>query len=194
MHTIFHRAHNSFANGLAKIKPDWDDKMLYQNERKILIGVWQNIVFGEYLPLIIGQPAIENYKIDVTDTYNEKTDATTTNEGGIAFRFGHSTVSRLIALQDEDYSLSMPPETFKDHYFLTKLYHIFDGRGREDVFRWTVDSACQKMDRGRDHGFPGYNAYRRYCGHDPARDFSTMRGGLVNMDSDVASLLQKVYR
>ncbi|KAH3716256.1 hypothetical protein DPMN_058975 [Dreissena polymorpha] len=59
MHTIFHRAHTNFANGLAKINTDWDDEMLYQNARKILIGVWQNIVYGEYLPLIIGQPAMK---------------------------------------------------------------------------------------------------------------------------------------
>ncbi|XP_052247875.1 chorion peroxidase-like [Dreissena polymorpha] len=151
-HTLLHRAHNIFARGLAFVNPHWKDEELFQNARKILVGIWQKIVYGDYLPLIVGEQAMKSHNINISpdgykETYNVNTDATVTNEGGIAFRFGHSNIHRMMVLQDQDYKLSMTPEPLQLSYFKCKWYHAFNGRGHEDVLRWTADAACPRSDR-----------------------------------------------
>lgn len=64
-HTIFMRGHNSIAAGLSKVNAHWGDEILYQIARKIMIGVWQNIVYGEYLPQTIGRSAMSSSNIQL---------------------------------------------------------------------------------------------------------------------------------
>ena len=52
--TLFLREHNRIANELARINPRWDDNRLFFEARKILIGIYQNIIYSEWLPAIIG--------------------------------------------------------------------------------------------------------------------------------------------
>ncbi|KAH3707333.1 chorion peroxidase-like [Dreissena polymorpha] len=225
-HTIFMRGHNSIATGLSNVNPHWGDEMLYQIAKKILIGVWQNIVYGEYLPQTIGLAAMVSNNIQLApkgykDTYNPLVDATTLNVGGLAFRFGHSTVRRDIALLDKHYKNPTPPEPLYNHFFKVPLYHAFNGQAIDDMLRWTsnakssgldrylepsvqqmlykddtgevLDLASFNIQRGRDHGLSGYNAYRHVCGLSVAKHFGTGPGGLVDMDPDTAMHLKKIY-
>ena len=52
--TLFMREHNRIATELARINPRWDDNRLFFEARKILIGIYQNIIYSEWLPAIIG--------------------------------------------------------------------------------------------------------------------------------------------
>ena len=47
--------------------------------------------------------------------------------------------------------------------------HLFDGDTR------SMDLVSLNIQRGRDHGLPGYNQYRRLCGLGRADSFTDLR-------------------
>lgn len=65
IHTVFMREHNRIADGLAALNPNWDDERLFQEARRILIAVWQKIVYAEYLPLVLGTYTMRKYDLGV---------------------------------------------------------------------------------------------------------------------------------
>ncbi|XP_061182767.1 peroxidase-like protein [Saccostrea echinata] len=58
----------------------------------------------------------------------------------------------------------------------------------------SFDLPAMNIQRGRDHGLPGYNVYREWCGLPRARHFGTWKLGLVDHDGREAAKLRSVYR
>merc|ERR1712080_256035 len=75
------------------------DELIYQNARRILIAEWQNIIYSEWLPLIIGKKRLDsfNLKLDEDRRYNNTIDPSIlASFSTAAFRFGHSLVDSTI--------------------------------------------------------------------------------------------------
>ena len=100
MHTLFMREHNRIATILTSINPSWDDNRLFQETRKILIGMYQHIIYNEWLPATMGVPTTPDLVPTPLNTYFTGYDPTVNpslaNEFATAtLRFGHSAVNRL---------------------------------------------------------------------------------------------------
>lgn len=54
LYTIFLRAHNRIAKELAKEHPTWNDSQLFAYARRINIGIYQKIVYREWLNVVLG--------------------------------------------------------------------------------------------------------------------------------------------
>lgn len=53
--TLFLRQHNRIATRLAALNPKWNDTIIFYEARKILLGIYQHIIFNEYIPATIGK-------------------------------------------------------------------------------------------------------------------------------------------
>lgn len=47
--------HNYLAMSLHKNNPHWNDNTLFNEARRILIAMYQIIIYEEYLPIVIGK-------------------------------------------------------------------------------------------------------------------------------------------
>ncbi len=87
--TLFMREHNFWVEKLKAQHPRWSGDQLYNMAKAITTAEYQNIVYTEYLPLLLGPGALGPYK-----GYDPKVNAQVTQEFSTsAFRMGHSEVS-----------------------------------------------------------------------------------------------------
>ncbi|XP_036251281.2 myeloperoxidase-like [Molothrus ater] len=192
MHTLFVREHNRLARELRKLNPHWDGEKLYQESRKIVIAINQIITYRDYLPLLLAEETSK--WIPLYSGYNEKVDPRASNVFSLAFRFGHTSVQPFVSRLNESFqplcsSSHVPLHlTFcapwrivmeggidplirgmvVDHAKLMKQNQLLIEELQNHLFEQTevmgLDLGAMNMQRGRDHGLPGYNAWRGFCG------------------------------
>jgi hypothetical protein len=98
LQTLFMRNHNRIANALAQLNPTWTDQQLFQEARKINIGDYQNIIYTQYLPALLGAHAMPSYT-----GYDSTVDPSIATEfSTVGFRFGHSMLNNLVARDAND--------------------------------------------------------------------------------------------
>ena len=88
LHTLFLRQHNAVAKKLKEFHPNYSDEQLFQETRKIVIGIFQRITYEEWLPKVIGEGTLSKYA-----GYNDEVDPTMHNAAATAaLRFGHAFI------------------------------------------------------------------------------------------------------
>jgi peroxidase len=86
--TLFMREHNFWVGALRSQHPDWTGDQLYNMAKAITTAEYQNIIYQEYLPLLLG-PVLRPYR-----GYDPSVNAQVTQEfSTAAFRMGHSEIS-----------------------------------------------------------------------------------------------------
>jgi hypothetical protein len=219
--TIFLREHNRIARELQRQHPSWSSDDLYQTARKIVIAVYNNIIYNEYLPALLGPSLIKLYGLDPQRKgyfygYNENIYPQVINEfATAAFRYGHTQVAHTSHAASRTYKLSDPvPITqylFNNEYYRDSMDNIirgtlvdrsyganpqvneyfqdwlFNGVFRTDSKRWSLPAL--NIQRGRDHGLPGYNLYREKCGLNRAYKFEDF----ANIPTNVIEKFKLLY-
>ena len=63
MQEVWMREHNRITDYFIKLNPHWSDDRLYEESRKITIGIMQHITYNEFVPLLLGKqiPPIISY-------------------------------------------------------------------------------------------------------------------------------------
>ncbi len=98
MHALWVREHNRLAKEIKKSAPGLSDEILYQEARRLVIAQMQNIVYNEYLPIILGPSFRGVGSTSVFGTeYESNVDPSIENGfATAAFRFGHSMIQGLV--------------------------------------------------------------------------------------------------
>ncbi|MCA9198770.1 MAG: hypothetical protein KDA87_14575, partial [Planctomycetales bacterium] len=182
LHTLLVREHNRLATQFQTANPTWTDERIFQEARRTVGAIIQQITYSEYLPLLLGAnaiPAYTGYKSDVRP-----------DESGLfavaAFRVGHTQLgSEVQRLGANGQTLPGGPLALKDAFFTPTPVQT---DGIEPYLRGMAGTAAQEIDtqlvddvrnflfgpagsggldlaslniqRGRDMGLPSYNQAR----------------------------------
>lgn len=221
MHTLWLREHNRIAAKLALLNPHWDDEMLYQEARRIVIAEIQHITYNEWLPLVLGLKYAKKFGLQLKKTgfssdFSEDVNPSVSNSfATAAMRFRMSMIPGTIGLFDEDRNTNKSlqlkdnfnqPETIEELEHLDSLVrglatqrsHKRDLYYDSDLIQmlyktngqFGMDVLSLDIQRGRDHGLPGYNHYRKLCGLPAAKSFN---GFLDVMSKATVAKLKNLY-
>ena len=124
MHSLFLNEHNRIATLLKEKNQNFSDEEIYQIVRKVIGAELQNIVYSEFLPVVLGSEAVAKFNLKLPElesgetVYDPAVNPTVANEfATVAFRFGHSLIPNQI-LPDlspiRTHSISCP---MKDNFF-----------------------------------------------------------------------------
>jgi peroxidase len=118
---LFMREHNFWATTLKSQHPNWSGDQLYRMAKAITTAEYQNIVYTEYLPLLLG-PVLGPYR-----GYDPDVNAQVTQEfSTAAFRMGHSEVSDTQEGIDNNGN-TVFTESLAQSFFNTPAIDVSDG-------------------------------------------------------------------
>ncbi|KAG1666074.1 Chorion peroxidase [Nymphon striatum] len=189
IHTVFMREHNRIAKVMKDSKQEWDDEKIFQETRKIVIAFMQTMVMKEYLPATLGKSILKN------------------------IRFAHTMINNEIEFVYENREINSSHFEGKlfhpeDIYFSKRLTAIINGMLHQhpricsvymassiskklfmkDGEECGLDLGSLNIQRGRDHGLPPYNEYRKFCKLEPYDSIANMP-----LSEDLKEKLSKVY-
>ncbi|VDM96570.1 unnamed protein product, partial [Thelazia callipaeda] len=137
------------------------------NEYASAVGLFFYSLFPDFLTL---------YETDEGSGKSRKSWSTVFNDPGLLYRDKLDSILRFLlreAIRKPGLHMNMP---FKNEFL----------RG---TATFGVDLAAMIIQMGRDHGIPGYTAFRRACGLPPVSNFTDLEGVLNTFDVDKLSKL-----
>ncbi|XP_057598664.1 thyroid peroxidase [Hippopotamus amphibius kiboko] len=181
----------------------------------------QIITLRDYVPKILGPKAFEQH-VGPYRGYDPTVDPTVSNVfSTAAFRFGHATVHPLVRLLDARFQEHPGPGLpLRDAFF--RPWRLLQEGGVDPVMRGllaraaklpvqgqlmneelterlfvlsdsgTLDLASINLQRGRDHGLPGYNEWRKFCGLSRLETRADLSAATAN--GSAADRILDVYR
>lgn len=205
---LFVREHNYWVAKLAKEDPSLSGDQLYAQARAITTAEYQNIVYNEFLPSLLGKGALTPYA-----GYNPKLQATIFQEfSTAAYRFGHTIISPteskisnsgvVLAAQDLIAASQEDTGTFTANggadALLRNLGQDFSQQEgvhiNADLLNLlnagadSIDLGAIDVERERDLGIATLNQTRIAMGMTAYTDFSQ-----ITSDATLAAKLQSVY-
>jgi peroxidase len=212
IHILFVREHNRIAKQLIRINPHWTGNVVYEETRKIVGGILQKITYEDYLPELLGKyplPRYTGYKYWINP-------GVINSVAAAAYRYGHSTIRPSFDILDENHrkvGASIPLK----HMFFNNTY--INRHGIDHLLLGLCTFQAEKVDRrfakgimdnlferknspglnlialniqrGRDHGLPGYNDFRRYCRLSDARTFKDTAREITEENRKILAKLYK---
>ena len=217
IHTLMVREHNRLADQLALENPHWTDEVTFQEARKIVIAINQQITYGEFLPRVLGPDLMIKFSLDSkTGHYDSSCSADIFNEfATAAFRFGHTLIKPELKMMGHANDKSWID--LKDHFFKPDMFmakpHLVDDLMRGafvtpmEAFDQKIahsltshlfeqkgvefsggDLAALNVQRGRDHGLRGYLDYLTWS----LDTCGTMTGGATSKIESFNDLAQLI--
>ncbi|KAJ8401996.1 hypothetical protein AAFF_G00372310 [Aldrovandia affinis] len=221
LHTLFLREHNRLARALRQLNPHWSSETLYQEARKIMGGYHQVITFRDYLQHIVGPETVARQLSTYPGYDETVDPSIANVFATAAYRLGHLAIQPFMFRLDENYNEHPQfPNVMLHKAFFTPWRLVFEGgidpviRGlvgcpaklntqdhmmvealRDKLFQFTsklaLDLGALNMQRSHDHGIPGYNAWRRFCGLPEPQTVEQLAEVLNN--TDLAQRLLQLY-
>ncbi|XP_033762656.1 uncharacterized protein LOC117344118 [Pecten maximus] len=149
-HNVFMLEHNKIAKQLRNKNGHWGDEKLFQETRKIVGALMQQITYGEYLPVILNDEMRTTYKLNLNSGHNDEYDVTvnaaTSNAFGAAtFRMGHTQIPRTQGIMNAGGVTQHTP--LEETFFTPTMVQHPNGQNQPGMFRWLTREPAAKTDR-----------------------------------------------
>ena len=160
LHALFMREHNRICDALWNLENwtefgkeedcdnDHCDELIYQNARRILIAEWQNIIYSEWLPHILGRKRVNEFNLDLNKSnvrYNNSIDPSIlASFSTAAFRFGHSMINGMFTKKNPTNQKHVKDISLSDTFFNRDEYQ---GKGVEQLLAGLGEKKAQARDR-----------------------------------------------
>lgn len=151
MHNVFLMEHNRIAREFQQITGSTNDELIFQETRRVIIALLQNIVYSEYLPIVLGPATMSEYGLTLPNqgysAYDRNADATIFNSfATAAYRFGHSMISGIVRLIAAN-NAQVGSYNIRDHYFQSSQVTQSNGQGYDWILRGLMTQNAPEMDR-----------------------------------------------
>ncbi|KAK3563735.1 hypothetical protein QTP86_034458 [Hemibagrus guttatus] len=206
LHTLWVREHNRIATRLAQLNTHWSANTIYQESRKIVGALHQIITMRDYIPKIIGEEVFDQIIGPYEGYDDAINPSVSNVFATAAFRFGHATISTHISRLNESFQEHEHFPSLKLHQTFFSPWRIIREGGLDPILRGLIsrpaarqnqhhlmneelteklmvltipealDLAALNLQRGRDHGLPGYNDWRVFCGYDRVQSKGDLKG------------------
>lgn len=210
LHTLFVREHNVWADIVHSVLPALTGDQVYELARVVVGAEMQAITYREFLPILLGDRALPDYR-----GYRPGTNPGISNTfATAAYRVGHTMLSsQLLRLEANGQSHALGALPLADAFFDPQVLlatgvdpllrglalqraQAIDPYVIDDVRNFLFgqpgsggfDLAALNVQRGRDHGLPSYNDIRDETGQQRAQQFSD-----ISHDSQVVARLSQAY-
>lgn len=210
LHTLFLREHNWWADRIRRDNAGLNDDQIFERARAIVGAEIQSITYNEFLPVLLGRGALRPYR-----GYRPQVSVAIENAfATAAYRLGHSMLSSTLPrLAANGRPIAAGNITLMNAFFNPAE---ITGPGIEPYLRGMAAQRAQELDnqlvddvrnflfgppgaggfdlaslniqRGRDHGLPGYNQVRADFGLPRVTSFAQ-----ISSDPAVRAKLASVY-
>lgn len=105
LQTVFLRLHNDIAGRLSEMHHDWDDEMIFQETKKIVVAIHQHITYSEWLDVLLGDNHIHvhAYEDGYEDVYDHEVDPTISMVFSTSAFRCHTLIPGYFVLRDAGY-------------------------------------------------------------------------------------------
>ena len=155
LHTLFLREHNRLAFQISQANSRLTDEEVYQRARKINGAQMQNIVYNEFLPVVLGS-AVQEEQLDIIPgrtNFRPNVDPSITNAfATAAFRFGHSMIQdqfdvyrqrRIRTNAGDSIRTTVTRFRLRDNFLNLDEYHAQSDIGLEDIIYGAINQDAQ---------------------------------------------------
>nr|XP_061798646.1 thyroid peroxidase-like [Nerophis lumbriciformis] len=222
LHTLWVRQHNQIAEKLKKLNGHWNAATVYEETRKIIGALHQIITMRDYLPKIIGKDFFDDYIGPYRGYDPTVDPSASNVFATAAFRFGHATISPVVSRLNESYQEHEYFPNLMLHETFFSPWRIIKEGGIDPILRGAIgteaaslhsnklladelterlvvlaipqqmDLASLNLQRGRDHGLPGYNDWRDLCRMERIKTLEDLKQVVSN--ASVAEKILQLYK
>ncbi|KAK6174266.1 hypothetical protein SNE40_017578 [Patella caerulea] len=209
LHTAFVRYHNYIVDDLKQHNPGWDGDRLFQETRKIISAILQRITYTEFLPEVLTDATMNKYNLKEGNNNYQYNIRVNPSIAGVfataAFRFGHSLIPDFLVIDGKQVksrklfnnpqfiftslksvveNILSDPAQLRDRFLSEEITdHLFE------TAMGSFDLVAFNIQRGRDHGLPSYNTFRKFCNLPEATEFNSEQ-----FDQTAQGALEKTYK
>lgn len=179
-HITWLRRHNLIADALRAATGIWNDEVLFQEAKRIVVAELQHVTYNEFLPTVLDDLHMNAFNLRSSpfghaDAYNPNIDPRTINAFGVAaYRMGHSLVRNSVGLLGNGPPMSFP---VSQHF---EKPDIMYGGGYERMARWMSRERKSRSDQFLVDGIRN-RLFENFEGNPPPGETPSLDLGALNV-------------